>query len=133
MFDKIGKLLLKTNVLSALSIACIAAMLVVLYSIAGLAETGIFPVIGFFSMMFVGIVLLLHAVYFYRIRNKSIGDTKLIKKMISAVNVIGIFALMASFMFLTVAAAAVMFLVFLWILVIVGLNLASTIEKTEEL
>lgn len=124
---------LKAKVLNVLSVVSIAAILITLYSIAELAETGMFPAIGFWTAAFVGVVFLLHAVYFYKIRNKPTRDTKLIKKMISAVNVIGIFALMASFMFLTVAAAAVMFLVFLWILVIVGLNLASAIEKTEEL
>lgn len=126
MFDKIGKFLLKTNTLSFLSVAGIAAILITLYSIAELAKTGMFHAIGFFSMVFVGAVFLLHTVYFYRIRNKPTRDTKFIKKMLSAVNILGIFALVASLLFMTVAAAIDMFFAVLWVLVIVMLNLAFT-------
>lgn len=125
MFDKIGKFFLKTNVLNFLSVVGIAVTLVMLYSITELAETGIFPAIGFFSMVFVGAVLLLHAVYFYRIRNKPTRDTKFKKRILSVFNAVGVFALIASFLFMTVTD---MFFAVLWVLVIVMLNLAFTME-----
>lgn len=119
----------KTKVLDVLSVASVVAILITLYSIVELAKTGIFPPIGFLAMVFVGAVLLLHAVYFYGIRNKPTRDTKLKKKILSAVNILSIFALVASFL-LTVAAD--MFLAILWVLVIVMLNLAFTIERLEK-
>ncbi len=117
---------LKTKVLDALSIAGAVATLVALFSIARLAETGVFPAIGFLAMVFVGAILLLHAVYFYGIRNESTRNTKLVKKMLSVVNVIGVFAITASFLFMTVAAAMDIFFAVLWVLVIVMLNLVFT-------
>ncbi len=118
---------LKTKVLDALSIASVVAILITLYSVAELEKTEIFPAIGFCAIVFVAVILLLHAIYFYKIRNKPTrGDTKLIKKMLSVVNVIGILALVASFMFITVAVAIDVFFIVLWILVIVGLNLTFT-------
>lgn len=113
----------KTNVLDVLSVAGVVAILITLYSIVELEKTGIFLPIGFFAMVFVGAVLLLHAVYFYKIRNKPTRVTKLKKKMLSAVNILGIFALVASFL---LAVAADMFLAVLWALGIVTLNLAFT-------
>lgn len=125
MFDKIGKFFLKTNVLNTLSVAGVMATLVILCSIVEFAGTAIFPAIGFWAMVFVGIVLLLHAVYFYRIRNKPTRDTKFKKRILSVFNAVGVFALIASFLFMT---ATDMFLAVLWVLAIVVLNLAFTME-----
>lgn len=135
MFDKIGKFLLKTNALNILSVMGIIATFIMLFSIVRLAETGagVFLIIGFWAMVFIGVVLLLHAVYFYRIRNKPTQDSKFIKKLLSAFNVIGVFVIIASFRFMVAAAVAdVLFTVLCIVLVIIMLNLAFTTNTTTK-